>query len=67
MWVLYAASLIRSIIALHNLINNKLTNKESEKKETGGNKKEEKEKKETGGNKKEEKEKKEDKEKKAKK
>ncbi len=46
MWVLYAASLIRSIIALHNLINNKLTNKETEKKETGGNKKEEKEKKE---------------------
>jgi 26S proteasome regulatory subunit N8 len=33
MWVLYAASLIRSIIALHNLINNKLTNKEAEKKE----------------------------------
>jgi 26S proteasome regulatory subunit N8 len=33
MLVVYAASLIRSIIALHNLINNKLTNKEAEKKE----------------------------------
>ena len=37
MLVIYAASLIRSIIALHNLINNKLTNKEAERKETGGN------------------------------
>ena len=46
MWVLYAASLVRSIIALHNLINNKLTNKEAEKKEaTGGTKKEDKDKK----------------------
>lgn len=45
MWVLYAASLIRSIIALHNLINNKLTNKEAEKKEATS-KKEDKEKKE---------------------
>ena len=45
MWVLYAASLIRSIIALHNLINNKLTNKEAEKKEATG-KKEDKEMKE---------------------
>merc|ERR1711990_1035581 len=35
MLVIYAASLIRSIIALHNLINNKLTNKEVEKKELG--------------------------------
>merc|ERR1712018_642079 len=34
MLVIYAASLIRSIIALHNLINNKLSNKEAEKKET---------------------------------
>jgi len=34
MLVVYAASLIRSIIALHNLINNKLTNKEAEKKES---------------------------------
>merc|ERR1712029_1099636 len=32
--IMYAASLIRSIIALHNLINNKITNKEAEKKET---------------------------------
>ena len=51
MWVLYAASLVRSIIALHNLINNKLTNKDAEKKETGYSnsnnaKKEDKEKKE---------------------
>merc|ERR1711951_117215 len=34
MLIMYAASLIRSIIALHNLINNKITNKEAEKKET---------------------------------
>eukprot|EP00094_Tigriopus_californicus_P012670 TCALIF_12248-PA protein Name:"Similar to Rpn8 26S proteasome non-ATPase regulatory subunit 7 (Drosophila melanogaster)" AED:0.09 eAED:0.09 QI:0/0.5/0.2/0.8/1/1/5/74/396 len=34
MLVVYTASLIRSIIALHNLINNKLSNKEAEKKET---------------------------------
>lgn len=33
MLVVYTASLIRSIIALHNLINNKLSNKEAEKKE----------------------------------
>ena len=31
MLVVYTASLIRSIIALHNLINNKLSNKEGEK------------------------------------
>ena len=61
MWVLYAASLIRSIIALHNLINNKLTNKEAEKKEATG-KKEDKEKKDE-----KEKEKAEDKNKKSKK
>lgn len=36
MLVVYTASLIRSIIALHNLINNKLSNKEAERKETGG-------------------------------
>ncbi len=40
MLVVYVASLIRSVIALHNLINNKLTNKEAEKKE--GSKKDEK-------------------------
>ena len=34
MLVVYTASLIRSIIALHNLINNKLNNKEAEKKES---------------------------------
>jgi len=33
MLVMYIASLIRSVIALHNLINNKLANKEAEKKE----------------------------------
>lgn len=38
MLTVYTASLIRSIIALHNLINNKLSNKEAEKKE--GEKKE---------------------------
>jgi len=38
MLVIYAASLIRSVIALHNLINNKLTNKEVEKKEGGAKK-----------------------------
>ena len=54
MWVLYAASLIRSIIALHNLINNKLTNKDAEKKETGIH---------SSNAKKEDKDKKEDKEK----
>ena len=31
MLVLYTASLIRSIIALHNLINNKLSNKEADR------------------------------------
>jgi len=36
MLVIYAASLIRSVIALHNLINNKLSNKEAEKKQEGG-------------------------------
>ena len=39
MLVVYTASLIRSIIALHNLINNKINNKEAEKR--GGSKKEE--------------------------
>ena len=47
MLVIYAASLIRSIIALHNLINNKLTNKEAERKEAGGSSKESATKKET--------------------
>ncbi|KAG0728348.1 26S proteasome non-ATPase regulatory subunit 7 [Chionoecetes opilio] len=42
MLVVYLASLIRSIIALHNLINNKLANTDAEKKEgkkEGGEKK----------------------------
>merc|ERR1712150_390851 len=47
MLVIYAASLIRSIIALHNLINDKLTNKEAERKEAGGSSKESATKKET--------------------
>jgi 26S proteasome regulatory subunit N8 len=33
MLVVYLAALIRSIVALHNLINNKLTNRDAEKKE----------------------------------
>ena len=36
MLVVYIASMIRSIIALHNLINNKLQNKDYEKEETKG-------------------------------
>ena len=45
MLVVYLASLIRSVIALHNLINNKLANRDEEKKE-GKEKEEKKEKKE---------------------
>lgn len=41
MLVVYLASLVRSVIALHNLINNKITNRDAEKKE--GMKKEDKE------------------------
>ena len=33
MLVVYLASLVRSVVALHNLINNKITNREAEKKE----------------------------------
>ncbi|ONM12596.1 26S proteasome non-ATPase regulatory subunit 7 homolog A [Zea mays] len=33
MLVIYLSSLIRSVIALHNLINNKMLNKEHEKAE----------------------------------
>jgi len=33
MLVVYLASLVRSVIALHNLINNKITNRDAEKKE----------------------------------
>ncbi len=33
MLVVYTASLIRSIIALHNLINNKISNKDAERRE----------------------------------
>lgn len=33
MLVVYLASLIRSVVALHNLINNKISNRDAEKKE----------------------------------
>jgi len=38
MLVVYVTALTRSIIALHNLINNKLSNREAEKKEMGKSK-----------------------------
>lgn len=44
MLVVYLASLVRSVIALHNLINNKITNRDSEKKAAEEKKKEETEK-----------------------
>jgi len=44
MLVVYVASMIRSVIALHNLINNKITNRDAERKE--GKKDEKKDKKE---------------------
>lgn len=53
MLVVYLASLVRSIVALHNLINNKLTNRESEKKEGTAKKEETKDKKEKEGKEKE--------------
>ncbi|KAK3927326.1 26S proteasome non-ATPase regulatory subunit 7, partial [Frankliniella fusca] len=62
MLVVYLASLVRSIVALHNLINNKLTNRESEKKEVTAKKEENKDKKEKEGKEKED-EKEKDKEK----
>lgn len=34
MLVVYLASLVRAIVALHNLINNKLSNRDAEKKES---------------------------------
>ncbi|KAH6945437.1 hypothetical protein HPB50_008448 [Hyalomma asiaticum] len=34
MLVVYLASLVRSVVALHNLINNKITNRDAEKKES---------------------------------
>ncbi|KAI2796827.1 RNA polymerase II [Blomia tropicalis] len=36
MLVVYLASLVRSVIALHNLINNKIANRDAEKKESQG-------------------------------
>ena len=60
MLVIYVASMIRSVIALHNLINNKLQNKDYEKEETKGKdtkeKKEKEKKKDTEKKAKEEKE-----------
>ncbi|KAG0416948.1 hypothetical protein HPB47_006046 [Ixodes persulcatus] len=41
MLVVYLASLVRSVVALHNLINNKITNRDAEKKESSSAKKEE--------------------------
>lgn len=48
MLVVYLASLIRSIIALHNLINNKIQNRDAEKNEGKELSKDTKEKKESG-------------------
>ena len=41
MLVVYATALCRSIIALHNLINNKLANRDAEKKDLSKNEKKE--------------------------
>lgn len=57
MLVVYLAALVRSIIALHNLINNKLTNRDAEKKETDKKDTKKEEKKEEKEEKKDEKEK----------
>lgn len=46
MLVVYLAALIRSVIALHNLINNKITNRDAEKKEGKKDEKDKKDKKE---------------------
>lgn len=43
-FVLYISAIVRSIIALHNLINNKLANKESDRNLTDNKEKEKKEK-----------------------
>lgn len=51
MLVVYASSLCRSIIALHNLINNKLSNRDAEKKELAKKEKKEETKDETAANK----------------
>lgn len=56
MLVVYLAALCRSIVALHNLINNKLTNRDAEKKEGSKDQQKEKEK-DKDKDKKEEKEK----------
>lgn len=60
MLVVYLAALIRSVIALHNLINNKLTNRDAEKKEgkkdDKDTKEKDKDKKETGKDEKKDKE-----------
>lgn len=56
MLVVYLASLIRSVVALHNLINNKISNRDAEKKE-GQEKEEGKKEKKDDKEKKEEKDK----------
>lgn len=55
MLVVYLASLIRSVIALHNLIDNKIQNRDAEKNEGKDPKKEKKEEKGEGDTKKDEK------------
>lgn len=55
MLVVYLASLIRSVIALHNLIDNKIQNRDAEKNEGKDPKKEKKEEKGDGDAKKDEK------------
>uniref|UniRef100_A0A8C5G007 MPN domain-containing protein n=1 Tax=Gouania willdenowi TaxID=441366 RepID=A0A8C5G007_GOUWI len=62
MLVVYLASLIRSVVALHNLINNKISNRDAEKKE-GQEKEEGKKEKKDDKEKKDEKDKEKDKEK----
>lgn len=47
MLVVYMASIVRSVIALHSLIANKVSNREAEKQEGGSNKKQDEEKKPT--------------------
>lgn len=62
MLVVYLASLIRSVVALHNLINNKISNRDAEKKE-GQEKEESKKEKKDDKDKKDEKDKDKDKDK----
>ena len=65
MYVLYVSSLIKSVISLHSLINNKIYNKETEIEDAENKKKEEEEKKRLEEEKKKKEAEKEEKEKKA--